>query len=214
MVHIPIIAIDGVVASGKGTLAKRLAKHLHYGHLDTGKLYRAVSYLALENNTDTNDINALVALVDTITPEILTLPRLIHNDVGNMASAVVSRIQPVRDALLSYQRDFPKHCMKDGLGGAVVDGRDIGSVIFPDAGVKFFVVADAHVRAERRFQELQNTHNSPDYERVLSDLKIRDKRDTETQVGRLVQTPDSIVIDTTYLDADEVLSYALDIIEK
>ncbi len=211
---IPIIAIDGTAGSGKGTLAKRLAQHLEYGHLDTGKLYRAVGYLATVHGTDTADETAMVGLVDYITAEVLANPILTTNSMGNMASQVVSRMPAVRTALLGYQRTFPMLCVQRGQLGAVVDGRDIGSVIFPDAPVKLFVTADVQVRAKRRFAELCSHTPAVQFDTVLSDIKTRDTRDMTAAVGRLVQTPDSIFIDTTHMDVDRMLQNALSHVKK
>ena len=213
-IHPPIIVIDGTAGSGKGTLAKRLSAHLHYGHLDTGKLYRAVAFLVIQHNIPTTDISAIVKLVDTISPEILENPQLADNTVGNMASSVVSRIQAVRNALLTYQRQFPKNCIQQGFYGAVLDGRDIGSVIFPNAPVKFFVTADVEIRAKRRYVEYAQLGKPIALETILNDLKSRDRRDMTAKVGRLVQTPDSILLDSSALDADEMMTVALFYVKK
>ncbi len=206
---IPIIAIDGTAGSGKGTLAQHLAQHLHYGHLDTGKLYRGIAYLATTAHTDTTDVCAMVGLVDKITPHILAHPALTSNPIGNMASQVVSRIQAVRDALFEYQRTFPNRCAQNGYLGAVVDGRDIGSVIFPDAPIKFFVTAHIRTRAKRRFAELSPHNPDLKFGDILSDLQTRDHRDSTATVGRLIQVPNSIFIDTTHSSIEHMVKHAL-----
>ena len=203
-----IIAIDGTAASGKGTLAKGLAKHFNYAHLDTGKIYRALAYKVIQTNTDINDIPAIVGLIGSISEIKFDNPELVSNDVGKMAS-IVSPIPDVRKNLLDYQRKFPAVSLEKGFSGVVVDGRDIGSVIFPNANVKFFVDADEKVRAKRRFDELTNRGDKIDFDTVLNDIKVRDEADKNRDASPLLKCADAIVVDTTDTPIDEMLASAI-----
>ena len=203
-----IIAIDGTAASGKGTLAKGLAKHFNYAHLDTGKIYRALAYKVIQTNTDINDIDGVVGLIGAISEIKFDDPKLVSNDVGKMAS-IVSPIPEVRKNLLDYQRKFPIVSAEKGFSGVVVDGRDIGSVIFPNANVKFFVDADEKIRAKRRFDELTNRGDKIDFETVLNDIKARDEADKNREASPLIKCADAIMVDTTDTPIDEMLASAI-----
>ena len=203
-----IVAIDGPAASGKGTIARQVAAHFKLPCLDTGKLYRAVGQYALERSIaldDADDVAELVRFSRRIDPTALSDPQLGANEVGNMASKV-SAIPEIRTALLGFQRDFAYQS-----AGAVLDGRDIGTVICPEAPYKFFVTADIETRAKRRTNELQAYGKSATYARVLRDLEERDARDQTRDVAPLVPAADAIVVDTTTLDIDaavaKVISY-------
>ena len=196
-----IIAIDGTAGSGKGTLSKRLAKHFGYVHLDTGKLYRATAYKVIKNGGDIHNIADALDAINTLKIDDFSNPELTSNDIGNGAS-IVSKIPEVRQALLAYQRTFP-----NGKTGAVIDGRDIGTVIFPDANIKFFVDADVTVRAERRTAELQST--GANYDTILADLKARDKADENRAISPLVPAQDAYHIDTSKISIQAMLEYAL-----
>lgn len=203
-----IITIDGPAASGKGTIARRVAAHFNLPHLDTGKLYRAVGKLMLERGLTTDnpdEIAEIVRFARHIDPATLSDPTLATDEVGNMASKI-SAIPQIRTALLGFQRDFAHQS-----GGAVLDGRDTGTVICPEAPYKFFVTATVKIRAERRTNELQGYGKSASYARVLRDLEERDARDMKREVAPLVPAPDAIVIDTTKMDIDsavaKVISY-------
>jgi CMP/dCMP kinase len=202
-----IIAIDGPAASGKGTLARRLARHFGFAHLDTGKLYRATALHALESGGDPGNATVAEAGARKVRAADLVDPRLLEEEVAQAAS-VVAAIPAVRQALIAFQRDFA-HRPPIGTG-AVLDGRDIGTVICPDAAVKFFVTASLEARARRRFKELREAGGKAIYERVLQDMKNRDARDSERRTAPLVPADDAFVIDTTALDADAVFAVALD----
>ena len=202
-----IIAIDGPAASGKGTLARRLARHFGFAHLDTGKLYRATALHALESGSDPGNAAVAEAGARKVRAADLVDPRLLEEEVAQAAS-VVAAIPAVRQALIAFQRDFA-HRPPIGTG-AVLDGRDIGTVICPDAAVKFFVTASLEARARRRFKELREAGGKAIYERVLQDMKNRDARDSERRTAPLVPADDAFVIDTTALDADAVFAVALD----
>lgn len=190
----PIIAIDGPAASGKGTLARRIADALGFAYLDTGKLYRAVAFYGL----------------DAMDKWDLSNPRLKDDDIAKKASEVA--IKPaVRSALKTYQTDFAAH-PPASKKGAVLDGRDIGTVICPDADIKLFITADTEIRAQRRFKELQSLNNPVTYEAVLKDMRARDARDQGRLTAPLVPADDALIIDTGHLDADQAFSEAMAII--
>lgn len=200
-----IIAIDGTAASGKGTLARRLAAHLGYACLDTGLLYRRVALSLIEQNIPTDNKEAAIEAALALDPSTLGDPALRSAATGRGAS-VVAAIPEVRKALDDFQKNFPAN---SGKPGAILDGRDIGTAIFPDAKIKFYVDADISVRAERRHRELVAASESVDYETVLNDFKIRDARDKGRDFRPLEIAPDAIMIDSTTLNADQVFEKAL-----
>ena len=206
-----IVAIDGPAASGKGTLARRLAERFHFAHLDTGKLYRATASSVLERGEDPADPEATVAAARRIDPATLADPALLSERVAR-ASSIVSAIPLVREALLAMQRDFAAHPPHPAGGappqGAVLDGRDIGTAVCPDAAVKLFVTANPEARACRRLAELRERGMPAIYRDVLADMKERDARDSERRVAPLAAAPDAVTIDTTGLDADQVFERA------
>jgi cytidylate kinase len=202
-----IIAIDGPAASGKGTLAKKLAAHYGLCHLDTGVLYRAVAKAVLDAGRSPNDAAAAVAAARSLDPARFDEAVLKSHAVGEAAS-VVSAIPQVREALFAFQRDFAAK-----PPGAVLDGRDIGTVICPDADVKLFVTATAEVRAQRRFKEYQGAGRAIDEATVLADIKKRDERDMGRAAAPLKQAPDAHLLDTTNMDISTAIRAAIDIVE-
>jgi len=207
-----IIAVDGPAASGKGTLARRLARHFNLGHLDTGKLYRAAALHALENGGDPADPAVAEAGAKAVRAADLGDPRLGDEAVARGAS-VVAAIPAVRQALFAFQRDFARH-PPGGAAGAVLDGRDIGTVICPDADAKLFITARIEARAARRFKELRDSGKAAIYEAVLQDMKDRDARDGQRRAAPMVPADDAFVLDTTTLDADAAFAAALDFIGR
>jgi len=203
-----IIAIDGPAASGKGTLGKRLAAHYGYPHLDTGLLYRAVAKAMLDAGHSPRDSARAVAAADAIDPARFDEPALKSQAVGEAAS-VVSAIPGVRTALLALQRNFAK-----SKPGAVLDGRDIGTVICPKAEVKIFVTASPQVRARRRTLEFRARGEPVDEAEVLADILRRDERDSARAVAPLKPAPDARLLDTTAMDADAAFRAALALIEE
>lgn len=199
-----VVAIDGPAASGKGTLARRLAARFGLAHLETGALYRATGFLVLEGGGDPADPAAAIAAARRVDAGMLSDPRL-RSEAVAAASSVVAEIPGVRAALLDFQRDFAAHPPPPARG-AVLDGRDIGSVVCPAADVKLFVTASPPVRARRRLGELQASGSVAIYEDVLRELKDRDTRDTGRSTAPLAAPPDAIVVDTTAFDADAVLA--------
>jgi len=195
------IAIDGPAAAGKGTISKAVAAALGYAHLDTGLLYRAVGAKTLMG------IAPMQAAVE-LTSEDLQADGLRSANAAQAASKVAV-IPEVRAALLDFQRAFAGR-----QGGAVLDGRDIGTVICPDAEVKLFVTASPEVRAKRRWLELQQTDPAANFDAVLADVKERDHRDMHRADAPLRPAEDAVVIDTSDLDIDEAVQAALRVIES
>jgi cytidylate kinase len=202
-----IVAVDGPTASGKGTIAKALSAHFGLPHLDTGLLYRAVGRQCFLDGGDPDDGGD--ALAATSFPDaLLSDPELRSEASGGLASRV--SIHPaVRQALFERQRSFAIQ-----PGGAVLDGRDIGTVIAPDAQVKLFVVASVAARAQRRFLEMQAQGREITLDAIAADLAARDARDTQRQDAPLVVAPDAVVLDTSDLGRDEAVAAAIAIVAK
>jgi cytidylate kinase len=207
-----VVAIDGPAASGKGTLARRLAARFDLAHLDTGKLYRAAALLALDAGGDPADPAAAEVAARRVTPALLNDPRLLSEPVA-AASSVVAAVPGVRSTLLAFQRDFAKHPPAPAKG-AVLDGRDIGTAVCADAEVKLFITASQEARAARRLKELRERGAAAIYDRVLQDMKERDARDSGRRVAPLSAAPDAVTIDTTGLDPDQVFETASELIAR
>jgi cytidylate kinase len=203
-----ILAIDGPAASGKGTLGKRLAAHFGLPHLDTGLLYRAVAFALLQEGHALTDEVAAKRAAEALTPDALDNERLRDRAMGEAAS-VVAALPAVRAALVEFQRAFAA-----APGGAVLDGRDIGTVICPRADVKLFVTASAEERARRRARELTLRGEAADEAAILADIRARDARDSSRAVAPLAPAPDAKILDTSNLTVDEVFAAALALIGK
>jgi len=202
-----IIAVDGPAASGKGTIARALAKHYNLPHLDTGLLYRAVAQTLIDNDGDpTNEADALAAC--SFDDAILDDPRLRDEPASKMAS-IISTHPLVRSALITRQRAFAHQ-----PGGAVLDGRDIGTVIVPEADAKLFIRATSQIRARRRHDELRKAGSTLSYDRVLSDIKARDLRDSTRAAAPLRQADDAIALDTSFLSIEAAITHAINSVEK
>ncbi len=202
-----IIAIDGPAASGKGTLGKKLAAHYGLRHLDTGLLYRAVAKRLLDAGKRPDDKAAAVAAASDLDPTHFEETVLKGHAAGEAAS-VVSAIPEVRAALYALQRDFAAK-----PPGAVLDGRDIGTVICPNADVKIYVTATPEIRARRRAAEFRTQGKAIDEAAVLADIIKRDERDTNRAAAPLRKAPDAHLLDTTHLDIDAAIRAAIDIVE-
>ena len=202
-----IIAIDGPAASGKGTLGKKLAAHYGYRHLDTGLLYRAVARDVLAAGHVLTDEARAIAAAQAIDPGTFGDVELKSQQIGEGAS-VISVIPAVRAALFDFQRSFAK-----GPPGAVLDGRDIGTVICPDADVKIFVTASPEVRARRRVAEATSRGEAADEAKVLADIIRRDQRDSSRSTAPLKAAADAHLLDTSHLDIDSAFRAAIDIVE-
>ncbi len=197
-----IIAIDGPAAAGKGTLARRLAAHLGLPYLDTGLLYRAVGRRVLDAGADPRDAAVALREAQALTPADLDRAGL-RGPVADMAASAVAAMPPVRAALLEFQRRFGR------TRGAVMDGRDIGTVIFPDAQAKLFVTASAEVRAARRHAELAARGVAADMAQVLAEIRDRDAQDANRPVAPLRPADDALLLDTSDLDAEAAFAAAL-----
>ncbi|MAZ02542.1 MAG: cytidylate kinase [Sneathiella sp.] len=202
-----IIAVDGPVAAGKGTLARRIADIYKLDYLDTGALYRAVGLKLLQDKQDPADTAAAVTAARHVGEIALDDPALRDEKTGEAASVVAAN-EDVRAELLQYQRNFAKR-----EKGAVLDGRDIGTVVCPDADVKLFVTASAEIRARRRFDELAAKGVETSFEAVLEDLQARDARDTGRGAAPLKKADDAHLLDTSKLDIEAAVNAACKIID-
>jgi cytidylate kinase len=202
-----IIAIDGPAASGKGTLGKRLAQHYGYRHLDTGVIYRAVAHALLGQGADLRDEARAVQAALELDPGKFADPALKSHKIGEAAS-VVSAFPKVREVLVDFQRTFAAE-----PPGAVLDGRDIGTVICPQADVKIFVVADPNVRACRRALEARSRGEDADEAKILADILARDERDQNRPVAPLKPAKDAYLLDNSKLDIEAGVRAAIDIVE-
>ncbi len=203
-----VIAIDGPAASGKGTLARRLAEHYGLPHLDTGLLYRAVACALIDEGLPLDDVVAAGAAARGLSLTEFDPERLRSREMGE-GSSVVAAIPSVRAALIDMQRRFAARAE-----GAVLDGRDIGTVICPDATAKIFVTASPETRAQRRALELAGRGEPVNYALILEDVRTRDARDSQRALAPLKAADDAITLDTSMLDRDEAFAAALAIVEK
>jgi len=205
-----IIAIDGPAAAGKGTLARRLARHFDFAYLDSGLLYRAVALRILRAGGDPADKAAAERAARSIEAGDLGDPEL-RQDATAAAASKAAAIPAVRASLLAFQRSFAER-PPDGKRGAVLDGRDIGTVVCPDADHKLFVTASLEERARRRSKELRERGVTTIHSRVLREMRERDARDRERDIAPLVPAKDAVVLDTTDLDEDAAFAAALEIV--
>jgi cytidylate kinase len=203
-----VVAVDGPAASGKGTLAKRLSQHFGIAVLDTGALYRAVACTLIEDGFSPADANAAEQAARTLDPDRFPDATLRGAGVGEAASVVAAH-PGVRTALLDFQRQFAKR-----PGGAVLDGRDIGTVVLPDARVKIYVDASPEVRAQRRLGDLVRQSIDSDLDEVLADIRRRDERDMGRADAPLMKAPDAHLLDTTALDIEAAFRKAVDIVTQ
>jgi cytidylate kinase len=202
-----LIAIDGPAASGKGTLGRLIAAHYGLPHLDTGKLYRAVARDTLAAGHAPSDADAALGAANALDPATLDDPKLMEGRLGEAASIVAGH-PVVREALRAYQRAFAGQ-----VSGAVIDGRDIGTVICPDADVKLFVTASAETRALRRYRELREAGHGVTEAEVLADIERRDERDKTRAISPLRKARDAYLLDTTNLDIDAAFKAAIALID-
>lgn len=201
-----IIAVDGPAASGKGTIARALAAHFGLPWLDTGLLYRAVGISAIRADGDPNDPADALAACDF--PDMLLEDPELRSEAAGKYASFVSSHQVVREALVDRQRDFANQ-----PGGAVLDGRDIGTVIAPDADAKLFVTASAQARAERRYKDEQKANADADLAAILTDIEERDRRDSERASAPLKQAGDADLLDTTNLTISAAVQRAIALVE-
>ena len=212
---LPIIAIDGPAASGKGTIARKIAAALEFAYLDTGLLYRAIGIETAKNPADpAAAIAAATALPAQIAadPDFLQNP-LFRTDEASSAASRVAATPEIRSILLEFQRNFAK-TPPGGQNGAVLDGRDIGTVICPEAPAKLFITAALETRTMRRLKELQNRGITTTYEAVLRDMRERDTRDAERKTAPMKPADDALELDTTHLTPDQAFQKAMDYIRS
>jgi CMP/dCMP kinase len=202
-----IIAVDGTAASGKGTLAKKLAAHFGFHHLDSGSLYRLVALGVVEAGGDPGKEEDALSAARALDLARASDPAIRTAEMGNAAS-IVSVFLSVRSALLEFQRTFAKR-----PPGAVIDGRDIGTVVCPDATVKLFVDARPEIRAHRRWLELSAAGKAPPEAEILADIQARDARDRNRAVAPLVPAPDARLLDTSEMDIDAAFAAALALVK-
>jgi cytidylate kinase len=212
-----VIAIDGTSACGKGTLARKLARHYGFAHLDSGALYRLVALGVISKGGNPSRSDDAIRAAREIDPESINDPHLRTAEVGEAAS-IVAAVPEVRAAVLSFQREFASH-PPGGAGGAVIDGRDIGTIICPDATAKLFIDATPRVRAMRRWLELKQRSDTaestlPQIEKIEADLLARDHRDRTRKTAPLRQADDAVLLDTSDLDIEAAFVKALALINN
>ncbi len=198
-----VIAVDGTAASGKGTLAEKLAAYYQFDYLDTGKIYRTAGFHIIQQSIDFEDINSVLNCLKTLNFSQMSALELDTEEIGRAASKL-GAIPEVRESLNKAQRDFVI-----GKKGIVMDGRDIGTIIFPNADIKLFVTATPEIRAGRRYKQLQNQGKDIIYDDVLRDLRERDERDSTRKVAPLKPALDALHIDTSLLDPASVLELVI-----
>ena len=214
------IALDGPSGAGKSTVAKALAKRLDIIYLDTGAMYRSLAYVAVKQGIDVNDEAAVKPMLDNLDMKIITgdsqqiivngenVTPFIREHYVSKAASDISALLSVRIKLVELQRVIAKNdCV-------VLDGRDIGTYVLPDAKYKFFITATPEVRAKRRFEELKAKGDAPSYEKVLEDIKVRDYNDSHRAFAPLKQADDAVLVDTTNMSIDEVIDFVLNKMEK
>ncbi|ENN92810.1 (d)CMP kinase [Bartonella bovis] len=195
-----VIAIDGPAASGKGTLARKIATHYHLHHLDTGLTYRGVAYVLLQQGLALDDETNAITYATKLDFKTLDSNLLSSHEIGEAASKIAT-IVAVREILVAKQRNFAKT-----LPGSVLDGRDIGTVVCPDANIKFYVFANAQIRAKRRYQEILKKGTQANYHEILANLKQRDRRDLTRKQSPLKPAKNAHLLDTSELSIEEALT--------
>ncbi|MBL4589179.1 MAG: (d)CMP kinase [Alphaproteobacteria bacterium] len=211
-----IITIDGPTASGKGTLASKIAAKMGFDYMDTGALYRGVAKTALDQGLDPSIADDAIKAAKLLHKQYdlsLQDDPAIRTEAVSKGASEVAAVQAVRDILLDLQKNFSKHGQTDeACVGVVMEGRDIGTVICPDADVKFFIDANADVRAKRRFKQLHDKGVDADYDEILKQLHIRDGRDIGRSIAPTVPADNAVILETSKMDAKQVLETALKII--
>lgn len=212
-----IIAIDGPSGAGKSTVAKLLSKKINFEYIDTGAMYRALAYKAIKYNIDISEANENAikemlksTIVDYQNNQIIlddkNVESFIREEEVSIGASKISALRSVREKLVELQRKIAEN------KNVVLDGRDIGTKVFPNADYKFFITASEEIRAERRFNQLAESGKAADYENVLSDLKKRDKNDSTRKFSPLIKANDAVLVDTTFMTLNEVVNYIAGII--
>lgn len=207
-----IIAVDGPAAAGKGTLARALAENFGFAYLDTGSLYRGVAHAVLMSGSEAQDEAAGVRAAETLDPAKID-PVAIRTPEVSEAASVVAAMPPVRAAILAFQRRFAEN-PPNGEPGAILDGRDIGTVVCPDADVKLYVTASAEIRAHRRWLELKGSGSDLSEAQVLADVRERDARDTDRATSPMRPAGDAHLLDTSNLSIEAAFGAAVALIEQ
>jgi CMP/dCMP kinase len=202
-----IVAIDGPSASGKGTIAKLLADKLNIKYMPTGNMYRAIAKRVLANQIDIDDVKSILQIASQIKLHDLYESDLNNEVIGSAASKIAS-LPEIRKEMYDFQRNFALN-----EGKAILEGRDIGTVIYPEAEFKFFITASPEVRAQRRYKELQEKGFQVIYNEVVEDMKLRDLRDTQREDAPLKAAKDSVIIDTTNMNIEQVITYIMNILK-
>jgi cytidylate kinase len=212
-----VIAIDGPAASGKGTLARKLAERLNFSYLDTGAIYRLVAFWAQKDGISPDDLAGLIPVAKRVStdsrPADFINPNLRTDQIGSMTSKI-SAYPEIRSILLQFQRDFATQGGPDRKAGSILDGRDIGTIICPEADVKLYITATVEARAQRRLKELQDQGIPVTYDSVLEEMRARDARDMGRTVAPLKPAVDAIILDTSELSREESFLEALLMIEQ
>ncbi len=209
---VKIIAIDGPASVGKSTLAKKFAKKYKLPILSSGKLYRAVALEMIRRNTSPRNIEQILKCVDYLDLEKLESEELYSSEVDNLSSFISAK-QKLRHRLTAFQKNFPKKYAKNRKF-AIIEGRDIGTVIFPMADYKIFLWADAEVRARRRYDQIKKNGKKASYNRIFREINIRDRKDLTRKTAPLMPAANSVLLDTSYIDIEQAFNALRNIIFK
>ena len=196
-----IIAIDGPASSGKTSLAKKLSRKLHAPILFSGKLYRAIAFEMIKKNIKINQSKKILKIISELNEDKLNNKNLFNSEIDRISSNIAAK-PFVRNSLLKFQRIFPKKNVKNSKY-VIIEGRDIGTVVFPDADFKIFVWADTSIRAQRRYKQILKSDKKSSFNKVFADIKKRDNKDLNRKVAPLKPAENSVLLDTTYLDIEQ-----------
>ena len=209
---VKIIAIDGPASVGKSTLAKKISKKFNAPVLYSGKLYRALALEAIKRKINFNKTEEILKCITYIDLDNLSSAELYSSEVDNVSS-IISAKEQVRDKLIAFQRSFPKK-YSDNIKFAIIEGRDIGTIIFPKANYKIFLWAASEVRAKRRYEQLKNNGKNVSYSKIFSEINARDRKDMTRKIAPLMPAANSVLLDTTYIDIEQAFNALKEIILK
>ncbi len=207
---VKIIAIDGPASVGKSTLAKKISKKFNAPVLYSGKLYRALALEVIKRKINFNKTEEILKCITYIDLDNLSSAELYSSEVDNVSS-IISAKEQVRDKLIAFQRSFPKK-YGDNIKFAIIEGRDIGTIIFPKANYKIFLWAASEVRAKRRYEQLKNNGKNVSYSKIFSEINVRDRKDMTRKIAPLMPAANSVLLDTTYIDIEQVFNALKEII--
>ena len=207
---VKIIAIDGPASVGKSTLAKKISKKLNAPVLYSGKLYRALALEVIKRKINFNKTEEILKCITYIDLDNLSSAELYSSEVDNVSS-IISAKEQVRDKLIAFQRSFPKK-YGDNIKFAIIEGRDIGTIIFPKANYKIFLWAASEVRAKRRYEQLRNNGKNVSYSKIFSEINVRDQKDMTRKIAPLMPAANSVLLDTTYIDIEQAFNALKEII--